>query len=199
MDVQAAAVVVVHDLENPLHTKDTSSSSRCQAILKHLNQLIIRVLQTLVLSSTRAVDLLGPCHSWIIGAGAGHVRAASSWHVLVGLWCLEVSSGGGLPLSLWLLAEWSGRVSAKQVPVVVSPVSFPRVHGRDLARAASKGHIRRRVARHVPHRRHYQLELRILLYHGRNVRVVVHEFFKRNLLRVGIEQIVVLLKSRLEV
>ena len=126
LDVQSAATIVIHDLENALHAEQATRTSRCQLLLKGLNKLIIGFLNATVVNSCGSLAIV---HEGHVGITIGDVFTTSG-HNHVGAVTLVSIRGRrvGLPLRALILRKHILLISSKEVPVVISPVGVPCAH-----------------------------------------------------------------------
>ena len=175
LDVQSATIVVVHYLEDALNTEDTPCTSLVKFTSKHLDQLVIGVLDTCVACTWLSFARLRPLHLWIVSVRTSKMATTSHWNfaAVIGLRINAVLRC--LPFTLTSLIKRSFRIRSKQISMMVRSVSVPRINLRNFAGRASKSLSTPCSLIETPGIWHHQLEVGVRLDATRHVGTVVHK------------------------
>ena len=105
LDVERAAPVVVHDLEDALHAEQTPSAPRRQLLAEGRHQLLVTLLNPAVVDPRRPLSLRHPGHIRLrpsrhifAATGGHHVAAIAPVGVRPCRACLPLALGAGGPL-----------------------------------------------------------------------------------------------------
>jgi len=138
LDVEGAARVVIHNLEDSLHADHAAGSSGSELLSEESDELVISFLDASVVHIGASLRLRQELHFDV--SRVGESLTSGSSRLVKSASIGEGSVVSGRPVSLLVLVERGLLVGAKQVSVMVSSVGLACAHVDDLLRGASKRH-----------------------------------------------------------